>query len=120
MLTLLSIWADSKAQFKQFSKVYPVLNNAAQLYDAVELNSKFYSVGWLLNTTDFTDRGYLVGLDNEGNKLYGSIKEDGDSLNSAILFKKIFSLNSNLYVSGKLLFYDSSVSKFVLDPILIK
>ena len=110
----------TNAQPKTFSKVYPFINNSTIFFDAVELNGKLYSCGWMVNNLDRTDRGLLVGTDQIGNQIYNSIKEDGDSINPTLLYKQILLLENTIYCSGYLVTFDSSTLGYKKDAILAK
>ena len=109
------------AQVNTFSKRYPYPNNGSNFYSSKELNNNFYSVGWLLNYSNFTDRGYFVKTDKNGNEIFKTYLQEGDSLSTTLLFKQIVAKDDYLYASGIVILNDTSYQRgYSRDPILVK
>ena len=108
------------AQLSTFTKVYPFSNQITSFYGFTELNGKYYISGYLVKPADFSVRGYLVKADMAGNSIFDVIREDGDSLEPSLIYHKVLAIGSSLYVSGKVLFYDTVLNREVLDPVFAK
>ncbi len=126
-IVFIYIWLNfaniSLAQQPTFSKRYPLpnLDLGSVFISTIELNNKFYTAGWLFNNSTFTDDGYLVCIDNSGNKIFSKYQREIDSIPDALILLDITKVDNYLYASGIVAHSDTNfVRGFTQDPIVIK
>ena len=112
---------DLKAQQSTFSNRYPYFNYNSNFTSVLEFENKFYAVGALFNPSTFTDDGYIVCIDKNGNKKFSKFQREIDSISLFLILDNINFYGTDIYVSGKVARYDTNyVRGFTQDPFLIK